>query len=75
MWADKSVHGDVVKDKMGNPEDYLDDRVKMVGLNFKKVSRDLPTVGERIMKLKKEPPCPWRGRRWRLGCGRRQGGR
>ena len=25
---------------MGNPEDYLDDRVKMVSLNLKKVSRD-----------------------------------
>ena len=55
---------------MGNPENYLDDKVKKVSLNLKKVSRDLPTVGVRITKLKKEPPCLWRGRRWRPVCGR-----
>ena len=26
---------------MGNPEDYLDDRVKMVRLNLKKVGHDV----------------------------------
>ena len=35
---------------MGNPEDYLDDRVKMVSLKLKKVFRDLPTVKVRIKK-------------------------
>ena len=38
---------------MGNPENYLDDKVKKVSLNLKKVSRDLPTVGVRIIKLRK----------------------
>jgi len=47
----------------------------MGSLKPKKVSRDLPSVRVRIIKLKKEPPCPWRGRRWRPGCGRRRGGR
>ena len=31
----------------------MDDRVKRVSLNLKKVSRDLPTVGVRITKLRK----------------------
>ena len=43
----------VAEDKMGNPEDDLDDRVKLVSLNLKKVSCVLPTVGERIMTKKK----------------------
>ena len=57
MWAGKSVHGD----KMGRWETLRIiwmTRVKMVSLKLKKVSRDLPTVGVRIIKLEKEPPCP-----------------
>ena len=45
---------------MGNPEDYLDDRVKMVRLNLKKVSLDLPT------QLEKES---WNSRKSHLVLG------
>ena len=69
-WVGKDMHGDVVQDKMGG----WDESVMMVSSNQKKKdSRDLPTVGVRIIKLKREPP--WRGRRWCPGPQARSSGR
>ena len=46
-WVEKDMHGDVVEEKMGS----WDESVMMVSLNQKKVSRDLPTDGVRIIKI------------------------
>ena len=43
----------MVEDKMGRWETLRIVWMKMVSLNLKKVSRDLPTVGVRITKLRK----------------------
>ena len=44
----------------GKPWRYLDEKEKMGSFNLE-IYRDMSTVGERIIELKREPPCRWRG--------------
>ena len=48
------LHVDVVEDKLGRWETLEIIWMKMISLNLKKVSRVLPRVVERIMKLKRK---------------------